>query len=479
MSLLADAPSVGVQQPRLHVSPPRVSTAGREASTLAAACGLRLDDWQQLVLDEMCGERADGGWSSFEVGLVVPRQNGKGSVLEARELAGLFLFGEELILHSAHEHKTAIEAYRRIKGLIENTPDLDKLVYHYYGNNANTSIELKDGRRIRFVARSAGSGRGFTGDLVVLDEAYKLGPREMGALLPTLSARPNPQIIYASSAPWSDSHQLHAVRARALDQLRTGEQSRLCYLEWSVDGDLIDVRDPELWGQANPALGIRISDQFIASEVNAMPESMFLRERLGVPDAPVLDSDGVFGPSAWLEVKDAQSRIDGNQVAVGVDMNPDRSFVSLAVAGVRADGLGHIELVVREPRADTLIESLVRLSESVQLISPVMVDVASPAASLTRLMESNGLKVKELDTRSVSRACGVMFDAVTNNEVRHRGQPLLDSAVFGAARSFQADTWRWSRRRGDGDISPLVAATLALWGLDTADNYHDPTLDVW
>jgi hypothetical protein len=57
-------------------------------------------------------ERADGKWAAFEVGLNVARQNGKGSILEARELAGLFLLGERLIIHSAHEFATSLEAFR-------------------------------------------------------------------------------------------------------------------------------------------------------------------------------------------------------------------------------------------------------------------------------------------------------------------------------------------------------------------------------
>jgi hypothetical protein len=47
-----------------------------------------------------------------------PRQNGKGGIIEARELWGLFIGGEKLILHSAHEFKTAKEAMRRIEELL-------------------------------------------------------------------------------------------------------------------------------------------------------------------------------------------------------------------------------------------------------------------------------------------------------------------------------------------------------------------------
>jgi hypothetical protein len=42
------------------------------------------------VLERALGVREDGKWAAFEVGLDVSRQNGKGGILEARELAGLF-----------------------------------------------------------------------------------------------------------------------------------------------------------------------------------------------------------------------------------------------------------------------------------------------------------------------------------------------------------------------------------------------------
>src|SRR6185437_5906810 len=84
----------GSQEPRIHHVPPFVSTLGREAIELAAVAGLNLDPWQQLVLLDSLGQRPDGRWAAFEVGLVVARQNGKDSILEAMEIAGLFLFGE-------------------------------------------------------------------------------------------------------------------------------------------------------------------------------------------------------------------------------------------------------------------------------------------------------------------------------------------------------------------------------------------------
>lgn len=171
----------------------------------------------------MLGERDEVYWNevlggqrrkyaALEFGLVVARQNGKGSLLEARELAGLYLLGERLIVHSAHQFDTSLEAFSRILVLIESTPDLDREVMRVSRSHGEEGIELKSGQRLRFRTRTRGGGRGFTGDCLILDEAMYLGPQIMAALLPTLSARPNPQIIYTGSAGTKESIQLGRVR---------------------------------------------------------------------------------------------------------------------------------------------------------------------------------------------------------------------------------------------------------------------------
>jgi hypothetical protein len=88
-TLLESAPPdlVGEQRPRICHVPEYVSSAGEEAVDLAAMAGLYLDPWQQFELAHSLGERADGKWAAFEVGTVIPRQNGKDAMLEARELA--------------------------------------------------------------------------------------------------------------------------------------------------------------------------------------------------------------------------------------------------------------------------------------------------------------------------------------------------------------------------------------------------------
>ena len=447
---------LGAQRPRICSVPPAASSAGQEAIALAASAGLNLDPWQQFVLQEALGERADGSWTAFEVGLVVGRQNGKGAVLEARELAGLFLFGEKLILHSAHEFKTAQEAFLRVKALIDNTDQLRRRVARVRTSHGEEGIELSSGARLRFVARSTGSGRGFSGDLVILDEAYNLSAEAIAALLPTLSARPNPQLWYTSSAGMETSAQLHNVRDRGM----AGDDPRLAYFEFSADPEGLDLDDREAWAAANPALGIRIREEFVEAERRAMPAAKFARERLGIwPDARV---EQVIPRAVWTGLADPFSTIAGPLV-FSVDATPERSAASIAVAGRREDELLHGELIEDRPGIGWVVDRIVEL---VERWSPraVMLDPSSPAGSLIPALQDRDVEPELVSGRELAQACGAFYDAAVEGQLRHLDQAPLNLALQGAKRRPLGDAWAWHRKDSATNISPLVAITLALHG---------------
>lgn len=482
----------GWQEPPILSAPPRVSSAGQEAVELAASAGLFLDPWEALVLEEALGERPGGKWAAFEVAVLVSRQNGKGSILEARELAGLYLFGERLILHSAHEFKTAQEAFRRVLSLIEQTPDLEKRVQRVRTSHGEEGIELVGGQRLRFVARSTGSGRGFSGDCVILDEAYNLPDASVDALMPTMAARPNPQLWYTSSAPdkrLAPCDQLGRVRRRAL---KGGDRS-LAYLEWSISphrdecgpgcGEHDDPDAPESWAKANPGLGYRITVEHVARERASMSDAGFLRERLGVGNYPV-EGDGwaVIPEDAWTALVDQASQ-PADPVAFAADVTPERSAGAIAVCGRRADGLLHVEVVDHRPGTGWIVE---RLGDLLQRWKPcaVVVDASGPAGSLIADLDAAGIAVVTPKAREAAQACGMFYDAVVPSEgnrptLRHLDQAPLNSAVAGAQKRPLGDAWAWARRGSGVDISPLVAATLALWGHATRAHVQDEVVELW
>ncbi len=448
-----------------------VSSAGREAVDLAAQCGLILDAHQCLVLEGALAERADGRWAAFEVGVIEPRQNGKGSILEARELAGMFLFGEQMLLHSAHEFKTAEEAFRRIRFLIESNPDLERRVLKIRTANGSESIELRNGSRLRFVARTAGSGRGFSGDLVILDEAYNLPAQAMAALVPTLSARPNPQIWYTSSAPLQT--QESAVLRDFCRRGRASTGGRLAYFEWCADPD-DDPSDPQVWAKANPALGSRISVEFVENERAALGAE-FGRERLGLWVDTEQVGEQVIDPAAWLACRDEKSGPVG-PVCFALDVSPARTQAAFGVAGAAGSGGVHVEIVDYRPGTGWLVDRARELCD--RWGGRLAVASGSPAASLMVDLEAAGVPVLEVSTADHAAACGRFFDRIHDQTLRHLGQLWLDDAVHGAARRPYGDAWLWARRQSAVDISPLVAATLAAWAYEQAPDPEVAVIDL-
>lgn len=446
---------------------------------LAQQCGLMLDPWQAYVLDGALGERSDGRWAAREVGLIVGRQNGKGAILEARALAGLVLFGEQLILWSAHETKTAFEAFRRMEALILGSQELTRRfrprITH---GNGNEGIELSNGCRLRFVARSKGSGRGFSGDLVILDEAYALTSDQIEALFSTSAARPNPQTWYTSSPPLDGGSggQLYRLRKRAED----GDPA-LAWYDWGIQGvsleDLatVDLDDRDLWYAANPALGIRISEEFVESERRALSAEGFARERLGIWPREIQAGSGVIPVDWWAqlvapELPDTPER--PSDVALALWVARDRSRAAIGYAGRRVDGLVQAGLVDWRPGTGWVVDRLVQLRQQWE---PVAVVVDTRSESLLPELERRGLVVSATPSdpqrgdlvvptaADTAAAFGAIVDAALERRLVHTDDAPVNEGIATARTRSLAGGLTW-----DGEhVGPLKAVTLAVWAHET------------
>jgi hypothetical protein len=467
MSLASDV-RIGAQRPQWEHSPSSVvSSAGSEAVDLAAAAGIVLDDWQCHVLEMSLGERLDGTWAALEVGIIVPRQNGKNEILAARELAGIVLFDDDLITHSAHRADTTLEQFRKMEQLADEFDEFGRLVKRISRVNGHESIELKGGRRIRFVSRQRNPGRGFSGSVVVLDEAFDLPAKAVGAMIPTLSTRAMAQVWYASSPPHSDSRVLHSVRRRVM----ACEGDRLAGFIWENPPD-VDPADRDAQYAVNPAMGRRISEDFIDAERELMtdiPEE-FAREVMGVPeDLDDGEAELVVPAAVWAALVDPSSVI-ATHCCYALDVSPDRRFASFAAAGRREDGRLHVEAPERRPHTAWVIPYAVQLWEKYRL--PIRIDKSGPAASFITLLGEAGVGVTEVSSAEVSQACGQFLDAALNDGLRHLDGVWLNSALKGAVLRTSGDASLWGRRASKVDISPLVAATVALGGVPGTEVYE-------
>ena len=147
--------------------------------------------------------------------------------------------------------------------------------------------------------RSKESARGFSADCVIMDEAHTVSSEQMGALLPTLSARPDPQVLYACAGPGPGAWHLSRLRQRVL----TGDTRRLAWLEWSADPDG-DTEDEQAWLAANPAAAAgRLELARMREERASLGHDGFRAERLACAPWPS-ELDGAFGVFTQDDVRE-------------------------------------------------------------------------------------------------------------------------------------------------------------------------------
>lgn len=458
-------PRVGSQVPTFQWCPPGNTAAGSEAVELYNGTGKTMDPWEANVLRHGLAERRDGTPAVFQGCVIVSRQNGKGEIIEGLELNWMFLPQRHpirLITHSAHQFDTSREAFLRMIETIEGAPDLDREVARISRTHGEEGIQLRSGLRLQYRTRSgAGGGRGFTGDKIVLDEAMILGDESIAALLPTLSTKPAAQIWYFGSAgdkrfPTS-SVQLGRIRRQGL-----AKEPRVGLWAWEAPKD-VDPQDRDWWYRTNPGLGIRITEEYIQDELSAL-KAKFPRERLGVGDYPAEEGWELFNQTVWASLLDRDSTVPG-KVAVAIDVDGDRSRVSIVVTGRRADGKLHTERI-RGGNGLSWVPAF--MADFVKTHRPlcVVVDPSSPARTLIRPLEDLKIRLYKPKAAEVVTWCSDWYDAVSDRgELIHLGQTTLTNAVAAVRQEFvNSVSYRWSRKDTTADITPLWGSTLSLGG---------------
>lgn len=480
---------LGEQVPQIQHLPPDVASlaAAEEAIELADAyliCdGNPLAESQKITLRAALGERRDGSWAASRVADFGPRQGtGKSDKIAARELAGLILFGERLIIHTAHEFPTANECFLRLVAVFEAWDDLRKRVARIRYANGEQGIELLSGQRLKYRARTGGSGRGFAkADLIVYDEAQHLGREHLAASGPSKLANPNSQTWYAGSGGLGTSAVAWAIRRDALG----GDAGRLAYTEMTaekvrlvggkVESKRPDPADRDAWYRAMPGLGRWVTEETMQAVFEELGAELFARECLCVWDPELGASYGGLVPvDAWDNVCSKTVAPDGVPV-MAIDVHPDRTSAAIvAVSGPVIEVVEHREglgwLVDRCAQIDSKHGSPMWAHDGRS---------SAPVASLLPDLREKGLVLVEVPAGEVPAACAALYDAVMEPippvdeddpaapepepRIQVRRHEALDAAIAGVTQHNIGDGWVWDRRNSDDDITPLYAATFGRW----------------
>lgn len=459
----------GSQEPRIKVEPQRTSTDGTDAAILMAEYGYELDEWQRLVMDCWLGKDESDRYNITSAGLSLPRQNGKNVCLEAREFFGLVVNGEK-ILHTAHQVRTSKKSFRRLASMFTDKrhPEVTDLVKSIRYTNGEESIELLNGGSIEFSARSRQAARGFDGiSLVVYDEAQELTDDQVEAIMATLSASATGtrQLIYTGTPPYPGcpGDVFRRRRAACIDE--PGKHD--CWHEWSVAADGIadiNVSDTDLWYMANPALGIRLDEEFTAEEMRSMSKDGFARERLGWW-TPVVEHKVEYAipKDTWDACKSTEPKPEG-KTAYGVKFSADGSMVALCGAVIPDSGPARISLIDMRPTGHGIRWLADWLNDRYNKACCVVIDGRNGVDVLVeRISDTWRMKgsVVRPSTKDMIAATGTLMDALAEQSVTWfwRQGTLEESAITSVKRPLGGG-WGFG---GDNSI-PIEAASLALWG---------------
>lgn len=324
-------------------------------------------------------------------------------------------------------------------------------------------------------------GHSKTLDVALIDEAFAFSLDEAALIeagvTPTMSTRRSPQQLKISTAGDEKSEYWWSTVLAGRAAVASGISSNIAYLEWSVP-DGVDPGDEDAWWEFLPALGRTIGVEFLRAQYTAALRStdpdaaldLFRRSYLNqwpkVPKLGAGDHEHVVAPEVWDARMDPGSTIVGSLV-LGVDVSPDGRSASIVAVGRRPDGLVHVEHL--ETLAGTWwIEG--RLRDLVQSHEPAAVayDGGGPAAALTPEINRGAGRcvVERVAGGEYSAACAAFVLAIAEDRVRHLGDVYLATALGGATKRARGDGWIWDRRSVVADVSPLVAATVALRALE-------------
>lgn len=493
---------LGKQTPRLASIPDGNVALGDQAVEFARWCGLTLYPWQEDLLRDMCRTGEDGNWAAREAVVVVPRQNGKGEVLVALELAGIYLFGEKMIGHSAHFMDTAIDAQGRLWEVIEGNDNLmywweDDLVHpgvpQLGRTNGKENITFPTGQKALFRTRTDKTFRGLPLDRVIFDECFNLPNEINAAMSKTTRARERAQRVYISSPVDRQVH-MHGAIFSAKRWAGIDGAEGVLFKEWSPD-DGVDIFAEETMRATNPSLvdsgpGAQLSD--IKGDAEAAKHSEILRrqymvESLGWGDWYPRDGDLV---DDWQPVLTAEEvagmtvtgvhRADVSGWMLCVDASPDRDVCSVAVAGRRGDGTVVGMVGYHGPlNVPEVAGAVLAVCDEIDP-AEILVDPKSSAWVVAEALERHGLEVTRLNYSNVKAATGAFLQGQRDASMLMVDDEATVATAFDVA-ELKADAnggVRWARRDGQGTICQLTAVSYAMWAAQNQDGAVVPPVQV-
>ena len=457
-----------------HVVAPHgvVSTGWPAVQSKCAELGISFRPWQPDVGRLILAKRADGKYAATigGTGMSIPRQVGKTFLVGAIVFALCLLRPNLTVIWTAHRLRTAEETFGKMQAFAKRKrikPFVSKIIL----GSGDEAIQFRNGSRILFGARERGFGRGFDQvDVLIFDEAQILTENALDDMIPaTNQSRQETSALLLFMGTPPKPTDPGEVFSRMRSEALSGEDEDTGWVEFSADPeheptDLPAPLTEADWVQvakANPSFPQDTPREAILRMRKKLGPESFKREGYGIWDK--VNVSGSPFPN-WPNLVSLLPPEDGvAPSSLGVDMSHDR-VISISGCWSVEDG-AHVELLEVDVTGNT--DAAVKwIAAHAGRRIPVVIDGASPAASMIPALKALKVKVITTGAADMGKACGAVFDAVRDGLLWHSGQAQLDRAILGSEKRAigTAGAWGLDRRDPDVNIAPAVSMILAVYG---------------
>lgn len=459
---------LGETAPRIGTARTRRQSLGEPALELAVLAGMDPRPFQALALERALEVERDGSWAYETVGIEIARQNGKTGLLKIRILAGLYLFDDGLILHTAADRALPRSVFTEIVDHIETTPQLSRQVKSIRLSNGTEEVLLRNGNSYRILAPEQKAWRGWSAGLVLFDEVREQRDDALwSAGLYTQRAQRNPQRWSVSNAGDPGSIVLRRIhdRGRAAVDSPTDDPA-ICYLEWSTP-DEYALDDPEGWRFANPELGRSLRPESLLEELRSDDPIRFETEALcrwsQTSTLHAVPLDG-WARAARHDLPDLAPD-PGVRTLFAIDIDPGRTDAALVVAQVPDEGPTVVGIAESWSNPNGIDEALIsdRLEEWIDLYRPEQIGFDPYTTStLAERLQHYATWVPIRGVRYVA-SCLALWDAVANDRLVHYADPELDLQIAYAGRKDVGDgAFTIARIRSEVPIPAVVSLARVM-----------------
>lgn len=367
-------------------------------------------------------------------------------------------------------------------------------------NGGREKLEFANGSVIVVVPPTPAAVRSKAADDIVIDEAGEFdgakGEEFMNGVLPLMDTRGERAQLIIAGTP---GKMRVGMFWELLEAGRKGDDDYMGILDYSASDEDYATLNPiewdkltpdeqewerELWRRVHPGPSAIKDDgtpltsmRTLERRRRQMTFPQFVREYLCV--WPLDAATSALDMEAWGKLA-RPTPFMPDKFAWAFDVAPDGSSSALVAAWREENGEGWFEVMDHRPGTDWLMEEIRKVQRAGQT-HPVVYDrIGANMEVATRLeTDRQGLRSKGLFfMQGVVPAEAAFVRELREGRLRHSNQVSLNQALAGATWRVTEGARLWGRKASSSDLSPAVAAALALHHYDTEVHHSGDTSEL-